>query len=119
MAQTNRIRPSSWMIRNQVDGLSRLDLQVVAMAVVAHLDEPQLDTGEATFSDLSDLGFPCEQVLIRQGRKRIGVLAAFVARMNDGDAVVLFAKEGRNLSLKDRNDIRASYDEELKGRFDD
>jgi hypothetical protein len=48
----------------------------------------------------------------------IGNTAAFVAHFNHG-AVILFIKEGRNLSNRDRNDIRAAYEEERRNLVDD
>ncbi|MEI8394104.1 MAG: hypothetical protein WCF85_05170 [Rhodospirillaceae bacterium] len=114
-----RIRAASWLVRNQRADLSRLDLQAVAVAVAQFNDIPDVSTGEAEFSDLSSLGFPCTKVVVRKGSRGIGVTAAFIARFNDGDTVILFVKEGRSLSLRDRNDIRAAYEEELRSRFDD
>ncbi len=112
------IRPASWLVRNQLAALSRTDLQAVVVAVALHGDRPDISTGEAEFSDLSDLGFPCTKVVVRRGVRAIGITAAFVVEFNDGVTVVLFIKEGRNLSLRDRNDIRAAYEEELRRRVD-
>lgn len=113
-----RIRPASWLVRNQLAALSRTDLQAVVVAVALHGDRPDISTGETEFSDLSDLGFPCTQVVVRRGARAIGITAAFIVAFNDGVTVVLFIKEGRNLSLRDRNDIRAAYEEELRRRVD-
>ena len=107
------------MVCNQRADLSRADLQAIVVAVAHHKDLPNVSTGEAVFSDLFDLGFPCTQVIVREGTRGIGVIAAFVAMFNDGDTVVLFVKEERSLSLRDRNDIRAAYDEELRSRLHD
>ena len=115
----SRIRPASWMVRNQRADLSRADLQAVVVAVAHHMDLPGVSTGEAEYSDLVDLGFPCTQVVVRKGARGIGVTAAFVVQFNDGDTVILFVKEGRHLSIRDRNDIRAAYEEELRSHFDD
>ena len=114
-----RIRPAAWLVRNQLTALSRFDLQTVVVAVAAHRDLPGISTGESEFRDLSGLGFPCTQVIVRKGARGIGVTAAFVAQFNDGDTIVLFVKEGRNLSIRDRNDIRVAYEEELRSRVDD
>ena len=114
----SRIRPASWLVRNQLADLSRADLQTVVVAVAHHLDLPGVSTGEAEYSDVPDLGFPCTQVIVRKGGRGIGATAAFIVQCNDG-AIILFVKEGRHLSIRDRNDIRAAYEEEQGSDFND
>lgn len=106
-----------WFGRCQAPNMARVDLQMIAVALGLYAERPaDPSTAEVEFAEVLDLGFPCRQAVIRKGVRDIGLIMAFVAHFNDGSIVLLFAKEGRNLSLKDRNDIRAAYAEELRVR---
>lgn len=113
------IRPGCWLIRSQLDDLNRADFQTVYFALLLDIKRPGKSTGEAEFSILADVDFPCKKVVIRKGARGTGVTAAYVTQFNDGSIVILFIKEGKNLSLRDLNDIREAYREEQRSRGDE
>lgn len=91
--------------------LSRHDLQRIVTAAQVTIEEGEAPSAEITYSAVPDLSdVPCRQMWLRQGEheQNIGLLTVYTTVFQD-ELVILFAKEGHLMGIKERNRVREVY----------
>jgi len=101
--------------------LSRGDRDILAMAVEIEVEGGDHNPVKVTASDLTNVGFQCRQMILETAGRTVfgvalGVITAVTASLPGDPLVVLYAKEGKNLSLKDTALIKEFYADELNRR---
>ena len=100
------------------DALKRLDFQRIVVAAYTVIEDGEVASPEMTFSDVHGLDdVPCRQMWLRQGEheQNIGLLTVYTMVFGD-DLVILYAKAGHLIGIKERNRIREVYRAELSRR---